>query len=141
MRRFVVALAIGAVLTGCAVAPEPPTVAPPSIAAPTAAPEGGMLLSEVGFQHAPAGFSVPESFVQVERIDQVNNITLVVSQPEGAEFAQYLREYLPAMGYGIVADNDDSLIFENAQWVGGFTVTGELSALTLRTDAEPFETP
>lgn len=140
LARFVAAVVIGVGLSGCAAAVEPTPTAPPSVAAPTVAPEGGLLLTEMGFQHAPKGFSVPASVGQVERVDQVNNITLVASAPSGEVFAQYLRDHLEEMGYEIVADKDDSLLFENEAWVGGFTVTDGLSAVTLRTDAESYRT-
>ncbi|HMR49624.1 MAG TPA: hypothetical protein PKE40_10205 [Arachnia sp.] len=144
-RAFATALAACLLLAGCSAAPDPGASASPSPGAttlapavPTVAPEGGVLLSELGFVHAPAGFSVPASVGLVEVVDQVNNITVVAREPGGSAFAQYLRDNLADMGYEIVADNDDSLLFENDKWVGGFTVTGDLSALSLRTDAERF---
>lgn len=59
---------------------------------------GDLLLTEMGFQHAPKGFSVPASVGQVERVDQVN-MPLVASAPSGEVFAQYLRDHLEEMGY------------------------------------------
>lgn len=145
MRTAAAALAACALLAGCSsapgsVAPVSPEVVDTASAAPSLAPEGGVLLTDLGFFHAPAGFSVPASVEVVESVDQVNNLTLVARRPDGAAFAQYLRDNLAAMGYEIVADNDDSLLFENDHWVGGFTVTDGLSALTLRTDAESYRT-
>ena len=144
MRKAATAFVVCALLAGCSSAPEPGvSVSPPggvtsAPAVPAIAPEGGVLLSDLGFVHAPPGFSVPSSVVLLDRVDQVNNITIVARQPDGAAFAQYLRDNLTDMGYEIVADNDDSLLFEDQEWVGGFTVTGDLSALSLRTDAESF---
>lgn len=145
MRKVATVLAVCLLLAGCSSASQASAPASPSsgattgvAAVPAVAPEGGVLLSELGFVHAPAGFSVPSAVVLVDLVDQVNNITIVARQPDGAAFAQYLRDNLAGMGYEIVADNDDSLLFEAQGWVGGFTVTGDLSALSLRTDAEPY---
>ena len=71
-----------------------------------------------------------------DRVDLESNITLTITSPARAELAAWLRRNLPAAGFEITADGQDSLLFKRGQWQGAFTVAGELSALTLRTDRE-----
>ena len=135
MLRITLALVGLLAVAGCS-APQLSPSPTPSVTAGvlTEAPADGVLLSEIGFRHAPAGFSIPRDAEIEERVDSGNNITVVLSSPTGDEVADYLRRNLPAMGFTVTADAGGSLLFESAVHDGAFTVTGELSALSLRTD-------
>jgi len=134
VRRYVVGLVSVLVFTGCAAAPSPVPPPPPPRTAPAAAPEGGVLLADLGFTHAPAGVSIPAASVIGEYTNAANNVTLVFTGPDGAESAAYLRAALPDAGFEITADDHGSLVFTDGAWQGAFTATGPVSALTLRTD-------
>lgn len=108
--------------------------ATPPATTSTFAPAEGVRLVDLGFRNAPADFYVPASVVITERVDQSNNIVAVFSSPSGAELAAYLRANLPEQGWTITADGYDSLLFERGQLGGAFTVTGDVSALTIRSD-------
>ncbi|NLE98906.1 MAG: hypothetical protein GX596_13100 [Propionibacterium sp.] len=132
MKRLLAAAVALIALAGCAA--DEPTMTPatqPAVA--PSVPEDGIALN---MEFAPAGLSVPSGAMVVEEIDQVNNITIVFSAPTGAELAAYYRRTLPELGFTITADANNSLLFEDAQWTGGFTASGAYSALTLRTDWE-----
>lgn len=135
MLRLVVLLAAALALTGCSAAASPsePEPVAPAVQV-TTAPDDGVLLTSLGFANAPAGFSVPRGTVIADRIDATNNVTLMVTQPDGEELASYLRENLAGMGFQITADGGGSLLFESGTHSGAFTVTDSLSALSLRTD-------
>lgn len=132
-----IALAVVALFTlgGCSAAP-PPAGAPnqPPAAAVSTAPAGGVLLADLGFDNAPTGFSLPRGVVIEQRIDAGNNVTVVLTHPAGDAVADYLRSHLGGMGFTVTADANGSLLFESATHDGAFTVTGDLSALSLRTD-------
>lgn len=135
MLRIALTLVGLVAVAGCSATPTPPTPTPPvTVSATTEAPAGGVLLSDLGFTNAPAGFSIPQEAEIKERVDSGNNITVVLHYPIGVEVADYLRRHLPAMGFTITADAGGSLLFESAVHDGAFTMTGELSALSLRTD-------
>lgn len=135
IRRALAALACCAVL-GCSAAPTlpvPPTVAP---TAATTVPADGVLLASLGFQHAPAGFSVPAAATVVERVDQTNTVVAILTAPSGLEIAAYLRRTLPEAGWAITADGNNSLLFERGSLRGAFTVNGPQSALAIRGDRQ-----
>lgn len=134
VRRFFLAGLAALALAGCAAAPAAPTAPPSAATVASTAPDGGVLLRDAGFANAPAGFSVPASALITDRIDAANNVTATFSQPGGAEIAAYLREHLPAMGFTVTADGNDSLLFTDGHWDGAFTVSTDISALSLRTD-------
>lgn len=135
MTRAALALLACLVLAGCSSASEPVSPSPePSVVVP--APEGGRFLSEMGFRYAPAGVSIPADAVVAEKIDQHNNVTLVLTSPTGVELAAYLRSSLVDQGFEITADDNNSLLFERGQWQGAFTTEAGYSALSFRTDRE-----
>ncbi len=130
MKKVLVCVAAALVVAGCTT--PAPTMTPASQPAQSpSVPADGRALD---LKYAPKGLSVPSAAMLVEQIDQVNNITLVFTAPTGAELAAYYREALPAMGFTITADRNNSLLFEDDQWHGAFTAAGTHSALTLRTD-------
>lgn len=126
-------------LVGCAAAEPFPPQTTPSAVATAPVPEDGALLSDYGFKFAPEGVSVPRTSVMSERIDQVNNVTIVFTAPGGVELAAYLRETLPEQGFEITADGGNSLLFERGQWQGAFTTEAGYSGLSFRTDRESTE--
>ncbi|MFT3887363.1 MAG: hypothetical protein QM713_04265 [Arachnia sp.] len=134
MHRILIALVSVVLLAGCAGAPVADPPSPPAKTAPATVPDGGVFLTALGFTYAPAGLSVPASSILDQGTNATNNITAVFTGPGGAEIADYLRANLPAAGFEITADADDSLIFTDGAWQGAFTATGPLAALTLRTD-------
>lgn len=125
-------LVVASVLaSGCgAAAPEPsrPSAQPVS----TAVPSGGTSLRQLGFANGPAGFSIPAEVLVAERVDQPNVVTLVLKAPSSSRIAAYLRANLPAMGFEVVGDKDDSLVFRDATYDGAFTAANDVSGLTLR---------
>ncbi|HSO68494.1 MAG TPA: hypothetical protein VLQ67_02540 [Arachnia sp.] len=135
MLRITLALVGLLAVAGCSAPQLSPTPSQSvTVSALTEAPADGVLLSDLGFLNAPAGFSIPRDAEIQERVDSGNNITVVLSSPSGDEVADYLRRHLSTMGFTITADAGGSLLFESAVHDGAFTVTGELSALSLRTD-------
>ncbi|RRD04025.1 hypothetical protein EII34_11600 [Arachnia propionica] len=126
-----------ALLAGCSAAPGPIEVSvSPSATAVPSRPSGGIPLAELGFRNGPDDLWLPEQVLVVEQVDMANNVTLVMAKPSGEELTHWLREHLPAAGYEITADGAGSLLFHREPWQGAFTVTGEYSALSLRTDRE-----
>ncbi|MHA6524302.1 lipoprotein [Tessaracoccus sp. G1721] len=134
MQRITLALVALLAVAGCSSAPDPTPAPSVTVSAPTEAPADGVLLSDLGFLNAPPGFSIPRGADIEQEVDSTNNVTVVLTAPAGDEVAAYLRRNLPAMGFKITADANGSMLFESAVHDGAFTVTGDLSALSLRTD-------
>ena len=135
MTRRLLAAACCLALIGCSdSAPEPTQSAATTSVAAVPAPEGGVLLSSLGYTFAPVGFSVPEGSVITERVDQANTVVAVFTAPSGLDVASYLRENVPDQGWNITADGNNSLLFERGDEFGAFTVTGAYAALSLRWD-------
>ncbi|MCG6567036.1 hypothetical protein [Tessaracoccus sp. ZS01] len=136
MQRIGIALVAALALVGCSAAPEPTPSAPESSPLVSDAPEGGVLLSSLGYVNAPEMFSVPLHASITDRIDSYNNVTAVFSSPSGQDIAAYLRENLASMGFTITADKNQSMLFTNGHWQGAFTTSDSFAALSLRTDRE-----
>ena len=137
MQRITLALVALLAVAGCSSAPVPTPSPSTTVSVPAEAPADGVLLSDLGFVNAPPGFSIPRGADIEQEVDSANNVTVVLTAPAGEEVADYLRRNLPAMGFTITADANGSLLFESAVHDGAFTVTGELAALSLRTDRAP----
>ena len=139
IRRTLAALSCLAAVTGlagCSAAAPGPTPPPPSPTAVASIPADGVLLSALGFTHAPADFSVPATSTLSERVDQENTVVAVFTAPGGLAIASYLRGTLAAQGWVITADGNNSLLFERGDARGAFTVTGALAALSIRYDKQ-----
>ena len=134
MRRTAAGVLAFLALTGCTT--PPPQPATPEVTWSVSAPADGATLAQLGFGNGPTDFWLPSGVVIRDRIDLESNVTVTITSPGGAELAAWLRRNLPAAGFEITADGQDSLLFRRAQWQGAFTVTAELSALSLRTDRE-----
>ncbi len=134
MIRRTLAAACCLLVVGCGAAPaaSAPVTTPATIS--TFVPADAVTLVSLGFTYAPADFYVPASAVLVESVNQSNNVVAVFSAPAGADLAAFLRSNLPAQGWTITADGNDSLLFDRGQLGGAFTVTGGLAALTIRSD-------
>lgn len=137
MQRITLALVALLAVAGCSSAPVPTPSPSTTVSVPAEAPADGVLLSDLGFVNSPPGFSIPRGADIEQEVDSANNVTVVLTAPAGDEVADYLRRNLPAMGFTITADANGSLLFESAVHDGAFTVTGELAALSLRTDRAP----
>lgn len=126
----VVALAV----TGCSSAAEVSEPVPTSGTSAPTVPAGGQTLAQLGITNGPVDrILVPQRITVEEVVDQPNVITLVVSQPGGAELAGYLRTQLPAAGWTITADANDSLLFTGFGWDGAYTTSPQgWSGLTVR---------
>ena len=99
-------------------------------------PDGAVAIQSFGFKHAPEGFPVPAASVVTDRVDQTNAIAVVFTAPSGLELASFFRSALPADGWDITADGQNSLLFERGEFRGAFTVTGQLAALSIRSDGQ-----
>lgn len=101
----------------------------------TEMPEGAVALASYGFQYAPEGFMVPGASIIEDKVDQTNTIVAVFTAPSGADLNTFLRQSLPADGWTITSDGQYSLLFERGELRGAFTVSGQLGALSIRSDA------
>ena len=119
---------------GCAA----PTTPIPAITADTetsdVVPADAVALKDLGFENSPADFYVPAGAVIVDRVDQSNNVVVVLEHPAGSELAEFWRTTLPEQGWRITADGNDSLLFDRGELHGAFTVTNGLAAVTIRSD-------
>lgn len=120
-------------LTGCSAPPAETAVGEPTLTS-SAAPADGTRLSDLGFVNAPPGLSVPADAKISDRVDSPNNVTVVMTAPDGLTVVDFLRGHLAELGFRITADDQNSLLFEGGGFQGAFTVSSGYSALTLRTD-------
>lgn len=139
IRRLLAALCCLAALgwaAGCSDAGAGPTGPAPAITVAASIPADGVALRALGYRFAPDDFSVPSSSIITQRVDQQNTVVAVFTAPGGLDIAQYLRDTLPAQGWTITADDNNSLLFERGEVRGAFTVTGAFAGLSLRWDAQ-----
>ena len=133
---------VPAMLAACAGKPgviqpttEAPTPLPPSVSVPA----DGVTLAAFGFTNGPVReFSLPRSTVLASKVDQANNVTVVLSSPSPLEVADYLRRSLPVAGFELRHDQSGTMTFDGHGWAGSFTGTdnpagtGASSAVLLR---------
>lgn len=138
MRRGLAGAVVALMLMGaegCTTPPPTgPTPEPPRNG--ISAPANARTLAELGLKHGPSQLWLPADVTIRDVVDLETNVTLTFTAPSGEELAEWLRTNLPAAGFQITADGQDSLLFDRGQWQGAFTVTGDLSAISLRTDRE-----
>lgn len=144
MRRPVVRRVLGVAATvillgggaGCAAAERPDDPTPTAQSTATArVPADGVTLRSLGYLNGPAAqFSLPRTAVLQAAVDQTNNVTAVLTAPQPADVADYLRRALPATGFTVTADRPDAdtLTFVGHGWSGSFTADGATSAVLLR---------
>jgi hypothetical protein len=109
--------------------PSPSSARPPSISS------DGITLAELGFLNGPIQqFSLPRTVVITAKVDQPNNVAVVISSPSPAEVASYMRRTLPSAGFAITADDpaEKTMIFVGNGWSGSFTGDSRASAVLLR---------
>jgi lipoprotein len=133
VRRLAGLLAVIA-LAGCTT--PPPELPGPEPRVSVSVPSDGVTLAQLGFRNGPSALVLPAGMVIRDRVDLGTNVTMTITSPPGERIAAWLRQNLPAAGFEITADGQDSLLFHRGPWQGAFTVSGDLSALSLRTDRE-----
>ncbi|MGI3780489.1 MAG: hypothetical protein ACRYG2_06890 [Janthinobacterium lividum] len=132
-----VALAGG--LAGCSAAggSTASTSSAPS-AAPTptvSAPADSVSLAALGFVNGPVDrVFVPYGAQVSSRVDQANNVTLVLTAPSAAELTTFYRRTATGNGFVVTADDPaaTTLTFAGFGWTGTFTGDRQASALLLR---------
>ncbi|HEX5384370.1 MAG TPA: hypothetical protein VFW54_06990 [Propionibacteriaceae bacterium] len=138
-RRLAVAMTLVAcLLMGCSAgsssdsSPAPPVVSP---SGPSSVRVGGVTLAALGYLNGPIEqFSLPRTAVITAKVDQPNNVAVVLSSPSPAEVATYLRQALPAAGFTITAEDAaaKTMTFAGNGWIGNFTGDSRASAVLLR---------
>ena len=137
LRGAVVALALGAALTGCAAGsvPDVPAASSPAPTPTVSAPADGVSLGALGFENGPVDrVFVPVGAQLSARVDQPNNVTVVLVAPSAAELATFYRRTATANGFVVTADDPatSTLTFSGFGWTGTFTGDSRASALLLR---------
>ena len=137
LRGLVVATVLAGALTACGAAPRPdvPTPAPPASTAPVEVPSDGVSLSALGYTYGPVDrVFVPYGAQVTSRVDQPNNVTVVLTAPSAADLLAFYRRTSAANGFRITADDaaSSTLTFSGFGWTGTFTGDDRASALLLR---------
>jgi hypothetical protein len=139
--RLMGILLVAAMLAACAgkTGLISPTTAAPTPLPSVSVPADGVTLAAFGFTNGPVGqFSLPRSTVLASKVDQANNVAVVLSAPSPSEVADYLRRSLPAAGFQLRRDVGGTMTFDGYGWTGSFTGTdnpagtGASSAVLLR---------
>lgn len=135
-RLFVWALATG-LLAGCSAAPgfsadTPASPSPSMTAATPSLPPDGVFLTTLGFDNAPATFSIPAAAKPLDGADIPELINVIFDGADGPLVYDYLARNLAGMGFTITARSDDSLLWQDDTWQGAFTMTSQRAGLTLR---------
>jgi hypothetical protein len=134
-------LLVAAMLAGCAgkAGVIPPTTDAPRLPPSVSVPADGVTLAAFGFTNGPVReFSLPRSTVLAAKVDQANNVAVVLSSPSPSEVADYLRRSLPVAGFELRHDQSGTMTFDGYGWAGSFTGTdnpagtGARSAVLLR---------
>jgi hypothetical protein len=138
-RWLVVAVALlGCLLVGCSAgysSDSSPAAPSPSAARPRLVPSDGITLAELGFLNGPIEqFSLPRRVVITAKVDQPNNVAVVISSPSPAEVVSYLRRTLPSAGFAITAEDpsEKTMTFVGNGWSGSVTGDSRASAVLLR---------
>ena len=139
MRRLAAAMAfLGFLLMGCSTGSASDSSPAPRVASTadvSSIPSDGLTLAALGYLNGPAQhFSLPRTAAVTVKVDQPNNVAMVVSSPPPAEIAAYLRRALPAAGFTITADDAaaTTMTFSGNGWIGRFTGNDRVSAILLR---------
>ncbi|SEP96228.1 hypothetical protein SAMN05421756_10275 [Microlunatus flavus] len=125
------------VLAGCGAArrPDIPVPPPPAATAPVEAPSDGVSLSALGFTYGPVDrVFVPVGAQVSSRVDQPDNVTVVLTAPPAADLLAFYRRTAAANGFAVTADAPAArtLTFAGFGWAGTFTGDDRASALLLR---------
>jgi hypothetical protein len=132
-----VAVVLVGCLTGaCAGSERPNDPTPsalPSLTVPL--PADGIFLRAYGYTNGPVEqFSLPRGSVVTARVDQTNNVTVVLSAPPAGEVLAYLRRTLPGAGFTVTREDvaQKSMTFTGYGWAGSFTGDDRVAAVLLR---------
>ena len=112
--------------------PAPSVVSP---AGPPSVPADGVTLAALDYLNGPIEqFSLPRTAVIAAKVDQPNNVAVVLSSPSPTEVATYMRRTLPAAGFTITAEDSaaKTMTFAGNGWIGSFTGDSRVSAVLLR---------
>ena len=137
-RRGVVAsLLLVVALAGCSAgAPLPAPSSPSPTPTPTVSvPADGVSLSALGFENGPVDrVFVPFGARISSRVDQTNNVTVVLTAPSAADLTSFYRRTATGNGFTVTADDPatTTLTFSGFGWTGTFTGDSQASALLLR---------
>jgi hypothetical protein len=98
-------------------------------------PPDGVSLAALGFTYGPVERVFAPVGAQVSsRVDQPDNVTLVLTSPSAADLGAFYRRTAPANGFTLTADDPatTTLTFTGFGWDGTFTGDARASALLLR---------
>ena len=137
LRGAVVAAFLAVAVPGCSAGSVPGAASTPSpVPTPTVStPADGVSLSALGFENGPVNrVFVPVGAQLSARVDQANNVTVVLTAPSAAALVAFYRR--TAVGNGFTVTGDDvattTLTFAGFGWTGTFTGDTQASALLLR---------
>jgi hypothetical protein len=138
LRGVVASALVAFALTGCGAGGVLPNSSEASSPAPTAAvslPADGVSLSALGFENGPVDrVFVPVGAQVSSRVDQPNNVTVVLTAPPAADLLAFYRRTAVTNGFTVTADDaaTTTLTFAGFGWTGTFTGDAQASALLLR---------
>lgn len=137
LRGVALALGLAVALTGCAAGsvPDVPSPGPPSPAPTVSTPSDGVSLAALGFENGPVDrVFVPFGAQVSARVDQPNNVTVVMTAPGATELSAFYRRTASGNGFALTADDaaTTTLTFAGFGWTGTFTGDAQASALLLR---------
>ncbi|MGI3781818.1 MAG: hypothetical protein ACRYG2_13680 [Janthinobacterium lividum] len=137
LRGVAVAVVLGVTSTGCGAAsvPETPAASSPAPTPTVSAPADGVSLAALGFDNGPVDrVFVPVGAQLESRVDQPNNVTLVLAAPPAAVLTDFYRRTATGNGFTVTADDPaaTTLTFSGFGWTGTFTGDSRASALLLR---------
>lgn len=129
-------------LAGCGAAGSTPGAsgagagsASPSPTPSVSLPSDGLSLAALGFENGPVDrVFIPLDAQVSSRVDQPNNVTLVLDAPPAAQLLAFYRRTAVGNGFTVTADDPatTTLTFTGFGWTGTFTGDGQASALLLR---------
>lgn len=126
-------------LAGCSAAgtgPDTSASSPSPAPTPTISrPSDGVSLSALGYENGPVDrVFVPVGAQLSARVDQPNNVTVVLVAPPAADLVAFYRRTAQANGFTVTADDPatTTLTFRGFGWTGTFTGDSRASALLLR---------
>ena len=128
-------VALAAALTGCSAGSVPDVPPVPTPTPTVSVPADGISLSALGFENGPVDrVFVPYGARVSSRVDQTNNVTLILAAPSAAELTTFYRRTATANGFDVTADDPatTTLTFAGFGWTGTFTGDAQASALLLR---------
>lgn len=137
VRGIVTTALLVAALAACGAAPRPDVPIPPSpsATAPVVVPSDGVSLAALGFTYGPVDrVFVPFGARIGSRVDQPNNVTVVMTSPPAADLVAFYRRTAAANGFAVTAEDPatTTMTFTGFGWTAAFTGDAQASALLLR---------